>query len=394
MTPPRLTAASTSGTEPHGYSLVRLLLYFLRLGTLGFGGPIALVGYMERDLVETRGWMTHEEYVRGLALSQLAPGPLAAQLAMYIGYIRAGYPGATLIGAVFILPSFIMVVALGMLYVAYGGLAWMQAVFYGISASVIGIIVKSAYKLARTTLKTRPLLWGIFAVMCAVTAITEKENIWLFLLSGVIALLVMAPPSALLRRANGVAIPLLAAGIQMPALAGSRASELFIFFAKAGTIVFGSGLAIVPFLHGSVVGQYHWLTEHQFLDAVAVAMITPGPVVITVGFIGYLVGNLGGAVAAALGVFLPVWLVVLFITPFYEKVGKNPQVQAFVQGVTSAATGAIAGAVIVLGRRAIVDTPTLIIAAVTLAVLIRFKIPEPVIVIAAGLTGLLFIHFH
>jgi chromate transporter len=342
---------------------------------------------MERDLVEDRTWLTREEFLRGLALSQLAPGPLAAQLAMYVGYVRDGILGATVTGILFVLPSFIMVLALGMIYAAYGGLDWMQAAFYGIGAAVIGIIVKSAYKLARVTLKKKALLWGIFAVMCAVTAITERENILLFLLSGVVTLFFFAPPA---RLKLGAAQILVAAPLQLaPGIDWSRWSEIFLFFAKAGVFVFGSGLAIVPFLHGSVVQQYHWLNERQFLDSVAVAMITPGPVVITVGFIGYLVGNTGGAIAAALGVFLPVWLVVVLVTPFYQRVAANLQVQAFVQGVTSAATGAIAGAVIVLSRRAVVDLPTLLVAAGTLLLLIRYKIPEPVLVFCAGLIGLI-----
>ncbi len=376
------------------YSLWGLLLYFLKLGTVGFGGPIALVGYMEKDLVTARGWLSKEEFVRGLALSQLAPGPLAAQLAMYIGFVRGGFLGATAVGIVFVLPSFLMVVVLGMLYVAYGGLEWMQAVFYGIGAAVIGIIVKSAYRLTKVTLKDTKLLWAIFAVMAVVTALTQREIIWLFLLSGVVALLILSPPAFLRGKAYAVFSPVLILSLQTPMLAQAPALiDIFLYFAKAGSFVFGSGLAIVPFLHGTVVQQYHWLTERQFLDAVAVAMITPGPVVITVGFIGYLVAGISGAVASGMGVFLPVFLVVVLVTPFYERFAKNPQVNAFIQGVTSAATGAIAGAVIVLGRHAISDVPTGLIALVTLGALVRFKIPEPIIVTAAGLLGLVIFKF-
>ena len=368
------------------YSFRGLLLYFLRLGTWGFGGPIALVRYMEKDLVEERGWLTEEEYRRGLALSQIAPGPLAAQLAMYIGFIRNGFPGVTLVGIAFIAPSFIMVVALGMLYVAYGGLAWMQSVFYMIGAAVIGIIARAAYKLAKNTLKQKRLLWGIFIVMCAVTAYTEQENVLLFLLSGVVALFAAAPPRIFARKAAMIAVPLLLL-LQLSA-AQSSFTDIFLYFAKAGAFVFGSGLAIVPFLHGGVVQQSHWLTERQFLDAVAVAMITPGPVVITVGFIGYLAGGFAGAVAAALGVFLPVYLVIVLLSPYYERITKNPRITAFVDGVIAAAVGAIAGAVIVLGRRSITDIPTVIVLLATLGALIRFKTPEPVIIAVAGMIGL------
>jgi chromate transporter len=266
----------------------------------------------------------------------------------------------------------------------------MQAIFYGVGATVIGIITKSAYRLTKVALKNSRLLWGIFVVMCSVTAMTGKEIVWLFILSGVVALVVLAPPSSLLRSAQRFPPFLGAFLVPLPSTAGdSPFMELFLFFARAGAFVFGSGLAIVPFLHGGVVGQFHWLNERQFLDAVAVAMITPGPVVITVGFIGYLVGNLPGAAAAALGVFLPVWLVVVLLSPIYEKIAGNVHVTAFVRGVTAAATGAIAGAVIVLGRRALIDIPTALIALASLSMLLKFKLPEPVIIALAGGMGLL-----
>jgi chromate transporter len=266
---------------------------------------------------------------------------------MYIGYVRAGFVGATLVGIAFVLPSFVMVVLLGMLYVAFGGLPWMQAVFYGVGAAVIGIIVRSAYSLVKRTLKKRALLWGIFAAMCLVTAITEREIVWLFFLAGILAVLLLAPPAFLFRRPPD-ALPVLAFFVVQPLLAPalSEWAGIFLFFAKAGVFVFGSGLAIVPFLHGGVVQEMHWLTERQFLDAVAVAMITPGPVVITVGFIGYLVAGVPGSIAAAMGVFLPVWLVIVLLAPFYERLVRYASVNAFVQGVTAAATGAIAGAVL------------------------------------------------
>jgi chromate transporter len=257
----------------------------------------------------------------------------------------------------------------------------MQAAFYGIGAAVIGIITKSAYKLARVTLGRTAVLWALCIVMGSVTVITGRENVWLFILCGFAALVVLAPPKALSLNTLLLQLPAVAGGVSSP--------DILLFFAKAGAFVFGSGLAIVPFLHGSVVEDYHWLNERQFLDAVAVAMITPGPVVITVGFIGYLVGNFSGAAAAAVGVFLPVWLVVVLLTPLYEKFASHPQVAAFVRGVTSAATGAIAGAVIVLGQRALVDLPTMLIGGGTLLLLVSFRIPEPFIVLAAGSIGIL-----
>jgi chromate transporter len=357
--------------------------YFLWLGTVGFGGPIALAGRMQQDLVDGRGWISKEDYVEGLALAQLAPGPLAAQLAMYLGYVRAGVLGATLVGAAFVLPSFLMVLALSAAYMRYGGLNWMQAVFYGIGAAVIGIIARSAHKLTKLTLRKEPLLWGIFLVLAISTAWTSREIIWLVVAGGVINLAVKAIP----RRKAALASFVLPLGLALPV--GGPVLQIFLFFAKAGLFVFGSGLAIVPFLYGGVVEGHHWLNDRQFVDAVAVAMITPGPVVITVAFIGYVVAGVTGATAAALGVFLPVYLMVVLLAPSYKRWAKNPQLNAFVRGVTAAATGAIAGSVIVLARRSIYDGPTLVIAVVTLAVLFKWKVPEPLIIALAAVAGLL-----
>ena len=370
-------------TKTESVPMVRFVGYFLRLGTVGFGGPIALAGHMQQDLVDERGWISREDYVEGLALAQLAPGPLAAQLAIYLGYLRAGVVGATLVGIAFVLPSFLMVLALSAAYVRFGGLSWMQGIFYGIGAAVIGIIARSAYKLTRLTLGRDRVLWAIFLVLAITTAATSQEMIWLVLAGGVVALL---SRSRLVRLKLG-ATTLLLGGVTLPV--SGTLLEIFGYFAKAGMFVFGSGLAIIPFLYGGVVGGHHWLNERQFVDAVAVAMITPGPVVITVGFIGYLVAGVAGATAAALGVFLPVWAVVVTLAPSYKRWSKNPQIQAFVQGVTAAATGAIAGSVVVLARRSIYDVPTLLLALLSLVVLMKWKIPEPVIIGAAAAAGLI-----
>jgi chromate transporter len=376
---------SDAAPSPPLAPLGSFLLYFLKLGTIGFGGPIALAGHMQRDLVDERGWISKQEYLDGLALAQLAPGPLAAQLAMYLGYVRAGILGATLVGAVFILPSFLMVLALAAAYVRFGGLPWMQAVFYGIGAAVVAIIARSAAKLGKTVLGKDRLLWVIFAALAVSTAVTKREIAWLFVLGGVVSLAVKAWPQ--LRAARATLLLLFAPAI--PAFAGGQTWQLLLFFGKAGLFVFGSGLAIVPFLHGGVVQQHAWLNEQQFLDAVAVAMITPGPVVITVAFIGYLVAGIPGAFAAGAGVFLPVYAVVLLLGPYYHKIAGNTLLRAFVQGVTAAAVGAIAGAVVVIARGAVRDLTTAIIAAVTLLLLLKWKLPEPAIIAAAAVVGLL-----
>jgi chromate transporter len=367
-------------------SLLAFVSYFLWLGTVGFGGPIALAGHMQQDLVDKRGWVSSEDYVEGLALAQLAPGPLAAQLAIYLGYVRAGVLGATLVGIAFVLPSFLMVLVLSWAYVRFGGLPWMQGMFYGIGAAVIAIIARSTVKLTKLTLKKDWLLWAIFGVLAISTAVTSREIIWLVVLGGVVALAAKAMP-------RKIAIGNAAAfAITGSLSSGGSLAGIFLYFAKAGMFVFGSGLAILPFLYGGVVEGHHWLNDRQFLDAVAVAMITPGPVVITVAFIGFLVAGVAGATAAALGVFLPVYGVVVALAPSYKKWAKNPQIHAFVRGVTAAATGAIAGAVIVLGRRSIYDVPTAVIGMVSLAVLFRWKIPEPALITAAAVVGLILHH--
>lgn len=377
-------------------TLWQLVQYFLYLGSFGFGGPVAFVGYMQRDLVEERKWFSKEDYMKGLTLSQLAPGPLAAQLAICLGYVHSKVVGATLVALAFTLPSYLMTVGISMLYVQYGGLSWMQAAFYGVGAAVIGIIVRAAYKLTRLTVGSARLLWVVFAVMAVVTAWTESEIATLFILCGVAVLLIEAPPGWLrgllgARTSLWAAIPLpasLLTGMGAPASLGTLGQILW-FFAKAGAFVFGSGLAIVPFLYGGVVQEYRWLNDKQFLDAVAVAMITPGPIVITVAFIGYLVAGQIGALLAAIGVFLPVYLFVVIPYPWFDRFSENPQVKAFVRGVTAAAAGAIAGACFVLARRAIVDVPAFLIALAAFGLLTRFKIPEPVLIIAAGALGIL-----
>ncbi|SOE68373.1 chromate transporter [Burkholderia sp. D7] len=383
-----------------GYTLGQLVLYMLRLGTFGFGGPVALVGYMHRDLVERRGWISEEDYKEGLALAQMMPGPLAAQLGIYLGYVHYRLLGATAAGITFVLPSFLMVVALGWAYTHFGGLSWMQAVFYGVGAAVVGIIAMSAYKLTTKSIGKIKLLWVIYLTLAVVTVVTESEIAWLFIAGGLLNWFWRAPPKWLSKSGlNALAVT------QVPSISGVLSGldlpllgQIGLFFTKAGAFVFGSGLAIVPFLYGGVVTEHHWLNDKQFVDAVAVAMITPGPVVITVGFIGYLVAGFGGACVAALGTFLPCYLFTVLPAPYFKKYGKLPAVKAFVDGITAAAVGAITGSVIVIAKRSLIDMPTVVLAIATALLLWRFKkLQEPVIVVAAALFGLVvypLIHAH
>jgi chromate transporter len=297
--------------------------------------------------------------------------------------------GATLVGLAFVLPSFAMVVAIGAVYSAYGGIGWMQAVFYGVGAAVIGIIAMSACKLTTKNVGKDKLLWAIFLVSATVTVITKSEIVWIFLGAGVLVWIVRAPPKSWFGGTlNSFAAPILAF-FAVDTIDWHKLGQIGAYFAYAGSFVFGSGLAIVPFLYGGAVQEYHWLTDRQFVDAVAVAMITPGPVVITTGFIGYLVAGFWGAVVAAAGTFVPCYLFTILPAPYFKKHGKRPGIVAFVDGVTAAAIGAITGAVIVIGQRSITDWVTAALALVTIGVLWRFKkVPEPLVVIVAALAGL------
>lgn len=378
------------------YSLRQLVLYFLKLGYAGFGGPVALVGYMHRDLVEKNKWISEEEYREGLALAQLAPGPLAAQLGIYLGFVHYSILGATLCGLAFVVPSFIMVVLIGIAYKIYGGLPWMQAVFYGVGAAVIGIIAMSSYKLTTKSVsklnidavKKNWLLWLFYLAGAAITIITQTEEVLLFVAAGLLYMIIKAPPQWMRKSSAINSIFLLDIGFWN--FDTTTLIKIAIFFTKAGAFVFGSGLAIVPFLHGGVVVENRWLDEHEFIDAVAVAMITPGPVVITVGFIGYLVAGFPGACVAALATFLPCYLFTVIPAPYFKKIAKNRSIKAFVDGITAAVIGALVGAVVIIAIRSIVDIPTALIAVASVLALIYVKkIQEPYIILIAAIIGLI-----
>jgi len=372
-------------------SLAEIARYFFRLGALGFGGPIALAGYMQRDLVERRRWFTQEEYLQGLAVSQTLPGPLAAQLAMWLGYVRRGFPGATAAAVAFIVPPFVIVSVVAALYVAFRGTTAIQALFYGIGPAVIALILRGAWKLTRVSIKADLRLWTIFAVVGAVTFLVRSEVALLFFVAGLVGVVLFAPPGWLRRagaRAAPAVVPIGIGAISAAATDPDLLWQLGIFFFKAGAFTFGSGLAIVPFLQQGVVRDFGWLSEREFLDAVAMGMITPGPVVITAVFVGYLVAGLAGATVAGLGVFLPPFLMVVLFAPWIIRFRKHPAVVGFTRGATAAAAGAIVGAAAVIATQVLVDVPTLVIFGVALGALWSAKIPEPLLVVAAGAVGL------
>jgi chromate transporter len=404
MTSHPVSSPSTTG----GLSLGGLCRYFLRLGATGFGGPVALVGYMQRDLVEERGWYTLQEYRDGLAIAQMAPGPLAAQLATWLAFARFGVRGATLATLIFVAPAFLIVVALAAVYVAAGGAPWIASVFYGVAPAAIAIIAYSAWRLVAATIGRDLLLLGIAFGLFALTLWSGSELVLAFLAAGLIVAVarigVRQSVNAVARRIRGGALAMVAeVQAQTHVLLIQAAPQtqllwdLFVYFLIAGTFVFGSGLAIVPFLHQGLVVETGWLTNQEFLDSVAVGLITPGPVVITAAFAGYLIAGFAGATVGALGVFLPAYLLVVIPGKWILRHKDQPAVSAFIVGVSAAATGAIAASVVILGRGAIVDPATELIAVtalVTLVAIRRWKprrlvrAAEPMIVVVAGVLGL------
>ena len=378
------------------YSLKNLALYFLKLGALGFGGSVVLARIMQKDLVEKRKWLSDDEFLRGLTLSQLAPGPLAAQLAIYIGYIKASILGATVAGVTFVLPSFLMVLVIGILYSKFSNLSFMQSALFGIGAAVIGIIAYSGYSLTKKTMKNKFLLWFIYVVIFLLTVVTKSVNILFFIGAGLLTVIFYSKERIHFPRdwkKTWVTVPIfLYPSTLMVNLMSIPLIKIFTFFFLAGSIAFGGGLAILPFLQHGVIQQYHWLNNKQFVDAVSVAMITPGPVVIAATFIGYFAGQIPGAVIATIAIFLPVYLIVIFLTPLFNKHAQNPQVVAFIEGVLAAAMASIAGSVVLLGQESMTNTAEFVIAVLALVATKFFKVPSVIIVLAAGLIGILIFH--
>jgi chromate transporter len=375
-------------------SLSALVRYFLRLGLTGFGGPVALANYMRRDLTDRYGWIDAEEYDEGLAIATACPGPLAYQLGVYCGYVTHGVVGALAVALAFAAAPFVLVVVVAALYVRFGSTWQLHAIFYGVGPIVIAVIVRSCWDLGRKTLRQEWLAYAFAAIACAITIVVQQELVALFLIAGALGIVLfnrprpMAPPRHEAESAGAVirlsSMTSIAGAYQYVAL-----SKIFWFFFKAGLLVFGSGLVIVPFLKAYVVDQYHWLSNQAFLDAVAVGIVSPGPVVITATFVGYLNHRLPGAIAATVGIFSPSLIFVLLGTPLLRRYRSNGRLQGFVRGVTVAVVGVLLGTSYLIARSTIHDILGLVLLASALAVLCsKWKVPEPVLVAAGALLGL------
>jgi chromate transporter len=382
--PERPSAPAAAQRRPIG----EIVRYFLRLGTIGFGGPVALVGQMEKELVGDKGWLTKEEMRDAIAVSQSLPGPLAIQVGIFIAYMRGGFWGAWAGGWAFILPNFLIVAALGAVYVHFGGLSWMTAVFYGVSPAVIALILHSCYRLAKLGMEDW-LQWAIAAVCFGVTIWLEAEVAILFIGAGILGILYYG---SLFRGGKVPTFMLVLAPVGIgttQAPTPSILGQLFAFFLKAGSLTFGSGLVIVPFLEKGLVQQYGWLNGREFLVAVAVGMLSPGPVVITATFVGFLVAGFWGSLISTIGIFLPSFILILVVAPILVRHRGNPNVQGFVKGAYAAAIGTILGACVLLGKIAIGDWLTILIGLGSLGVLFRWKISNPLLVGATAVIGII-----
>jgi chromate transporter len=366
-----------------------LVRYYLRLGALGFGGPVALCGQMEKELVTERQWLTKDEFRDGIAVCQSLPGPLAIQVGIYVSYLRGGFWGAWAGGWAFILPNFIIVSTLGALYVHFGGLSPVRAIFYGVSPAVIALILYSCYRLAKLGMEDF-VQWVIAGACLVVTVALQAEVALLFIASGIVGIFYYG---TLFRPRRVPSLPLLAA-VPLGAgaagsVSGSILSKLLVFFLKAGSLTFGSGLVIVPFLEKGLVQQTGWLDERQFLIAVAMGMLSPGPVVITATFVGYLVAGFWGSLVSTVGIFLPSFIFVLIVAPILVRHRANRDVQGFVKGAYAAAIGTILGASLLLGKIAIGDWLTALVGLLSLVALARWRVSNPVLIAVTAIIGLI-----
>src|SRR2546421_6776500 len=386
-------------TTTHRVPIRDLVRYYLRLGLVGFGGTVALVGQMERELVGDKKWLTKEEMREGIAICQSLPGPLAIQVGIWISYIRGGFWGAWAGGWHFIMPTFILVASRAALYVRFEGLPAVAAIFYGVSPAVIALILHSCYRLTKLGMKDW-LEWALAAAAFVITVAVQAEVALVFIGCGIVGLLYYG---SLFRGRRAASTTSLLGGVPLVTGAtqgslGAILGKLLTFFLKAGSLTFGSGLVIVPFLEKGLVQQTGWLDHREFLVAVAMGMISPGPVVITATFVGYLVAaRLGGSLldgfwgslVSTIGIFLPSFLLILIVAPILMRYRQNPNVQGFIKGAYAAAIGTILGACILLGKIAIGDWLTALVAVGSLVVLFRWKVSNPVLVAATAIIGLI-----
>jgi chromate transporter len=375
-----------SRLAPH--PLLDLARLFLKLGTLGFGGPAAHIALMEDEVVRRRGWMSRERFLDLLGATNLIPGPNSTEMAIHVGHERAGWRGLLVAGACFILPAFLIVLGCAWAYTRYGTLPAAGGLLRGVKPVIIAIVLQALWSLGRTAARTRGLAAvGVLSLAAAVAGVHELAVI--FGAGVLLALLVWARSGARPARVNAiVAVPLAAGTAAAAGAASFGLTSLFLVFLKIGSVLFGSGYVLLAFLRADLVVRRGWLTEGQLLDAVAVGQVTPGPVFTTATFVGYVLGGLRGAVVATVGIFLPAFLFVALSGPIVPRIRRSPVAGAFLDGVNVGSIALMALVTAQLARAAIVDPWTAAIAAASALLLLRFRASPAWLVPAGGVLGL------
>jgi len=364
-------------------SLGELAVFFLRLGVTAFGGPAAHISMMESMLVRERRWLSREKFLDLLGAANLLPGPTSTELAIYIGYQKAGFAGLLLGGGCFILPAALLTLALAWAYVRLGSLPQAAGVLYGIKPVIIVVIAEALWHLGGTALKT--WLLALVGLVATAAALLGANPLAILLAAGA----AMVTMRLAQRKRAG---PEMFFGCSLFAAAGASTTvgllPIFLAFAKTGAVVFGSGYVLLAFLRADLVDRFHWLSEAQLLDAVAVGQFTPGPVFTTATFIGYLLAGVPGAIAATLGIFAPAFALVAISGPIIPRLRRSPAAGAFLDGVNAAALGLIAAVGWQLGRAALVDATTVVIAMVSALLLLRFRVSSAWLVLGGAIAGL------
>lgn len=374
----------TDATENRDTSHTRdVALLFLKLGTTAFGGPAAHIAMMEDEVVRRRRWLTREEFLDYLGATNLIPGPNSTELAIHIGHARAGWPGLLAAGLAFILPSTLIVGSIAWAYVRYGALPEVAGLLYGVKPVVLAIVAQALWSLGGTAVKSKGL--AVLAVAAVVAAAAGVHELLVLAIAGAIMM------AAVAARGTAAATPLLmmsaASGVTAPVSGAAAATfglwPLFLVFAKAGAVLFGSGYVLLAFLRADLVDRLHWLTEAQLLDAIAVGQVTPGPVFTTATFIGYVLGGSAGAAVATVGIFLPAFVFVALSGPLVPRIRRSTIAGAALDGVNVASLALMAVVSWQLGRTAVIDPLTAGIAVASLIVVLRFRL-NSVWLIGAG----------
>jgi chromate transporter len=398
--------AALAPTPPSSAARLREVAgFFFRLGWTAFGGPAAHIAMMRRELVERRKWVSEERFLDLLGLANVIPGPSSTELAIYLGYERAGWVGLLIAGVLFILPAMLIVLALAVAYTWVGSLPQAGWVFYGIKPVIIAIILQALVGLARTAFKTRILVglgllaFGVYLWSGNAVVVIFGSGILMALVVGLPRVWRRGPseprasvaPLALIGGARAVTgsgwLARRVVGVAMMVAPPVGLLALFLVFLKIGAVTYGSGYTLLAFLHTDLIVNRHWLTEGQLLDAVAVGQLTPGPVFTTATFIGYLLAGLPGALVATLGIFLPSFVLVASIYPLGGRIRRSPLASSFLDGVNVAAVALIAGVLLQLGQAALVDPLTIALAVAALLVLFRFELNSAWLVLGGALVG-------